>query len=292
MSEIKMAPALSGNTKTESAKKRMFQLTLNCEENEDIEISKNILLDRYSKLKDYLTNLKFTYFISCLEQNEKGFYHIHIFIQFDTPHKLSIKKCQGSHIEYCKGSVNDNIKYIKKDHNILDEIGSPKLIIGSARIKDIIKCNDQKELLKLDYKYINCINSIKGPNWYQPLLNCKKNINFINKIDFKNIENNYNDHTYTSINDKNKFINISPNIVIQYNKLIFRLLNHYNIKFQDFHLNDIKNIIILYDNINDYRYFIKFFNENVLNLCDCNIQKITSNDQSPTLNFPRENQNF
>lgn len=273
--EKNMATALSGNTNAESAKKRMFQLTLNCEISNDRDYCEGELMNKYVELKKYLTSLKFNYLISCIEKNTNNYSHIHIFIQFDNPHKLSIKKCKGAHIEYCKGSVNDNIKYIKKDGNILDEIGTPKLIIGSARIKDIIKINDRKELLKLDYKYINCINSIKGPDWYQPLLNGCKNIYFFDKDSFKayfsaSFNKNY---TFVTLNDKNKFNNISNNIVMYYNQNVFRLLNYYNIKIQNFHVNDIKNIVLLYSNISDYRHFTNKFDQFCLNLCPCNIHK-------------------
>lgn len=257
--ENKMATALPGNTNTGSAnKKRCFQLTLNNETSENIEECRVKLLKDYNTLKSYLLSLKYNYFISCLEKNKKGFYHIHIFIQFTTPRRLSIKKCVGAHIEYCKGSVNDNIKYIKKDNVILDEIGKPNLIIGSSRIKDIINCSDTKELLKLDYKYVNCINKIKGNDWYQPLLNREKNIYFYNTDTFKLFHTgDFKKYSYVEINEKNKFINISNNIVLQYNPIIFRLLPIYNKKIQDFHCNDIFNIVILYKDINIFRNFIK-----------------------------------
>lgn len=282
-----MATALSGNTNAESAKKRMFQLTLNCEISNDKNYCEGILMNNYVNIKKYLTSLKFNYLISCIEKNEKNYSHIHIFVQFNTPHKLSIKKCNGAHIEYCKGSVNDNIKYIKKDGNILDEIGTPKLIIGSARIKDIIKNNDRKELLKLDYKYINCINSIKGPDWYQPLLNGNKHIYFFDKDSFKawfapSFNKNY---TFVNLDDKNKFHNISSNIVMYYNQNVFRLLNYYNVKIQNFHVNDIKNIILLYSNISDYRHFINKHNEFLLNHCPCTIHKKSEFDNDETNNY-------
>ena len=66
---------------------RHFQLTLNQPE-------------YYEEIKSYLTNLKqFRYLISCKEiAPTTGKEHMHIYVQFSNPQKLSVKKCKGAHI--------------------------------------------------------------------------------------------------------------------------------------------------------------------------------------------------
>lgn len=102
-----------GNTNAGTFKARSFQITLN-------------QIQFYNDIKDYLTNLKtFSYLISCKEYapttNKE---HIHIYIHFNHSIKLSIKKLKGAHLEKCKGTPEQNINYIIKDGNILDEIGT------------------------------------------------------------------------------------------------------------------------------------------------------------------------
>ena len=103
-----------GNTNagTSFFKARSFQITLN-------------QIEYYNNIKDYLTNLKtFSYLISCKEYapttNKE---HIHIYTHFTQSIKLSLKKLKGAHLEKCKGTPEQNINYITKDGNILDEIG-------------------------------------------------------------------------------------------------------------------------------------------------------------------------
>lgn len=109
-----LAAEVPGNTKpgTFEAKSRNFQITLN-------------EIDKYDKIISYITNLKaFKYLISCKEIAPiTGHEHIHIYIHFDKSTKLSTNKLQNAHLEKCFGSIQQNINYVKKDGNILDEIG-------------------------------------------------------------------------------------------------------------------------------------------------------------------------
>lgn len=104
---------VSGNTKPSTFRARAFQFTLNetC---------------FYDDLKELLTNLKTCdYLISCKEiAPTTGHEHIHIYAHFSQTYKLSKKILDiGAHVEICKGSPKQNIDYIRKDGNILDEIG-------------------------------------------------------------------------------------------------------------------------------------------------------------------------
>ena len=234
------------SNKNKISKKRHFQLTLNCEDSDNIEDCKNILLDKYNKLKDYLLSLQYNYFISCLEINKKGYYHIHIYIQFNTPRQLSIKKCQGAHIEFCRGSADENKEYIIKDGNILDEIGNMRNYRGGSTIKDIMLSTDSDQLLDYDMKYINCINKIKNKSisWNQPLFNTEKNIYFnLNKAP-------HNSSIYSKDNPiKNTNIVF---IINNFEDLIFlceKLLYDLNISYKEVYAADINNI---YLRINKY----------------------------------------
>lgn len=105
----------SGNTKPSAFRARSFQFTLN-------------QVEKYETLKEMLTNLKSCdYFLSSHEiAPTTNHEHIHIYVHFSQPYKISQKIMNiGAHIEICRGSPKQNIDYIKKDGNILDEIGEP-----------------------------------------------------------------------------------------------------------------------------------------------------------------------
>lgn len=111
-----MTTEAPGNTKAvASFRGRAFQFTLN----EPY---------KYRLLKEKLVDLKtLDYLLSCEEEAPTtGHKHIHIYAHFSQPYKLSKKILEiGSHIEICRGSPKQNIEYIRKDGNILDEIGQP-----------------------------------------------------------------------------------------------------------------------------------------------------------------------
>lgn len=228
-------PGIEGKLKK---KFKNFQLTLNYE-NDNIENSEQILLEKYKNLMNYLLSLKYLYIISCKEKNKKGFYHIHIFIQFNTQRSLSIKKCQGAHIEGCRGNVYENINYIKKDGIILDELGTPNIIRNSISIRQVINSTNNDELLDFDIKYINCINKAKNTSiqWNQPTFNCKKQI-------ITNLILNTNNHNFTFVGidfKKRQFINLATYIAIDMRK--YNNLNNDNMNDDDENINsDIKLI--------------------------------------------------
>lgn len=121
-----MATQVKATERSGNTKHRAFQLTLN-------EVSK------YKDLKEYLTHYKaLQYYIACEEEAPTtGHLHNHIYIHFRTPIKLDIKKCQGAHIEVCKGSPKQNIAYIQKNGKIIDEIGE-KPTQGMKSIKELM----------------------------------------------------------------------------------------------------------------------------------------------------------
>jgi hypothetical protein len=157
MATVEMATERLGNTKA-----RRFQLTLN-------EVFK------YPQLFEYLTNLNsLKYLISCKEvAPSTGHEHIHIFICLSKPLKLSVKKTCGAHIEKCLGTVKQNIDYIKKDGEILDEIGEvPRESGGRHTVDELKQINYPDELQWNEYntwKKIHTDNmSIKITDWYKP----------------------------------------------------------------------------------------------------------------------------
>ena len=94
-----------------SKKARMFQVTCN----EEL---------KFGDVLTYLRSLKPNYLIACKETAPStGHIHMHAFAQFKTPHSLSLKKLQGSHIEKCYGSPEQNDAYIRKEGNIICEEG-------------------------------------------------------------------------------------------------------------------------------------------------------------------------
>lgn len=237
---------LNKNQKKKISKKRHFQLTLNCEDSDNIEDCKNKLLDKYNDLKEYLLSLQYNYFISCLEVNKKGYYHIHIYIQFETPRSLSIKKCQGAHIEFCRGSAEENYEYILKDGDVLDEFGKMRNYRGGSTIRDVILSSETDELLDYDIKYIKCINEVKTKSidWIQPLYNTNK----ILYVGLSHAPNNA-----SIFNDKQPILNSNMVFILNHWAdvicLVDNILCKLNIKYKTIYPADIKNIFII---INEY----------------------------------------
>lgn len=92
---------------------RRFQVTLN-------------EVEKYEELTRYLKGFNsFRYLISCLETApETGHKHNHIFVCYAQPVSLTMKKMCGSHVEVCRGSVDSNVDYIKKEGAIIEEVGN------------------------------------------------------------------------------------------------------------------------------------------------------------------------
>ena len=139
-----------GNTKPGEGvffRARHFQLTVNN-------------LETYPKIKNYLMGLKnINYLISCKEiapttQKE----HIHIYIQFTNPFKLNPKKVYNCHIETCKGTPQQNVDYIMKDGNIIDEWGQLRNS-GNYTIENVKKM-EKKEREELPLIYYNIVKKI------------------------------------------------------------------------------------------------------------------------------------
>lgn len=108
-----MTSIAPGNTKPGALKARAYQFTLNQPE-------------LYDRLKTILTGLKtMDYLISCREKAPTtGHEHIHVYAHFSQQYRLPQKiRDLGCHVECCRGSPKANIAYIRKDGDILDEIG-------------------------------------------------------------------------------------------------------------------------------------------------------------------------
>lgn len=105
-----------GNTNTGTSsriKARAFQFTLN-------------EVEKYPSLLNDLKALKSCdYLISAKEKAPTtGHEHIHIYAHFSSQYNLSKKiMSHGAHVEVCRGSPKQNIDYVKKGGQILDEIG-------------------------------------------------------------------------------------------------------------------------------------------------------------------------
>ncbi len=132
MSAEVMGAECPGNTRAFCS--RSFQFTLN-------------EIDKYNQLLEQIKKIKSCdYYISCKEiAPTTGHEHIHMYVHFKRSHTLSKKIRElGAHIEICKGSPQQNIKYIEKDGNILDEWGTrPKQGMRTVgELKDIKNPDD------------------------------------------------------------------------------------------------------------------------------------------------------
>lgn len=99
-------------------KKRRFQLTIHNTE-------------KYDDIVDYIIGRKnLLFMISCYEECPKtGKPHFHIYCHFSNSVALSRKKCWDSHLELCRGTVRDNINYIKKEGKYADKKGKNDRVI-------------------------------------------------------------------------------------------------------------------------------------------------------------------
>ena len=157
-SKMEMATALPGNTKTGSAKHRAYILTLNEKS-----------LEHYEDIKEYILNLKSNTYYLCCEHIGQENKHYHIYCQFKTPIKLSLKKLFGSHVEYTMGTPQDCIKYLRceDDKHIkqgvksiqIDEEGEIRKT-GSFKTIREVKQMTQDERLDLPLNYKNIVDKI------------------------------------------------------------------------------------------------------------------------------------
>lgn len=129
-------------------KARAFQLTIN-----NVDAAGDVL--------KYLRGLQSNYLIACREKAPTtGHEHIHVYVQFPTPHALSLKKLEGAHIEVCRGSPEQNIAYIKKEGDIIAEDGTPRLCYVPS-IKEAEKM-DKETLKGLNLNFYNIVKKIES----------------------------------------------------------------------------------------------------------------------------------
>lgn len=134
--------------KKKCKKARAFQLTIN-----NVDVAGDVF--------NYLRGLQNNYLIACREKAPTtGHEHIHVYVQFPTPHALSLKKVKGAHIEVCRGSPEQNIAYIKKDGDIIMEEGTPRLCYVPS-IKDA-KAMDSDVLQGLSLNFYNVVQKIEA----------------------------------------------------------------------------------------------------------------------------------
>lgn len=161
---------VSGNTIPSTFRARAFQFTIH-------------KLENYENFVKIFKDLKSCDFgISCKEicPNTKK-EHIHLYTHFTQPYRLSRKILSfNNHIEICRGSPKQNIDYIEKDGNIIEEWGvrprQGQLTISELkdlnkdetpailyRIKNDIdeKENDKKVFFEMLNEIKN--DSLKGP---------------------------------------------------------------------------------------------------------------------------------
>lgn len=130
-------------------KSRHFQLTLNQSE-------------RWPQLKSYLTSLhSLNYLIAGIENAPStNHVHIHCYVQFKMPISLDLKKTEGSHVEICRGSPQQNKDYIEKG-KIIDEVGVMRRSGNPTSIDDIKKMK-KKEREKLSIVFYEKIKKLES----------------------------------------------------------------------------------------------------------------------------------
>lgn len=133
--------------KTATPSARCFQLTIN-------------EIDRAGDLLNYLRSLGPNYLLAGKEKAPStGHLHMHIYVQFTTPRRLSLKKCCGAHVEKTRGSTEQNIKYVKKpDTEIVAEEGEPRL----NHVPTIEEAKKMDSLSGLNLNMYNIVQKIEA----------------------------------------------------------------------------------------------------------------------------------
>ena len=153
MATSEMATSLPGNT-IAGKKARNYILTINEKS-----------LAHYEEIKDYILNLKSNIYYLCCEHIGQENKHYHVYCQFKTPIKLSVKKLYGAHFEISFGSAQQNIAYVKAEDDkhkklqitskLIDEEGEPKFNGGFKTIKEVEEMSkEERKELPLQYKKI------------------------------------------------------------------------------------------------------------------------------------------
>lgn len=158
---LKSPPPVSGSTIQKRIRSRSFQLT--CNNLESYEASINEL--KRSKTLDYI--------IACRElAPTTGHVHYHIYAHHYEARQLNISKLNGAHVEICRGNVQQNINYIKKDGEIILEEGIVP-ISNVLTIKELKGINHEDDLP--DWKQYNLWRTLKNQesidinNWHKEI---------------------------------------------------------------------------------------------------------------------------
>lgn len=142
-----------------SLKNRKFLLTLNQPE-------------RYEKLKEYLTSRKsFLYFIAGKEKAPStGHDHIHIFVAYSNAIAIKKKFTEGADIRVRNDKPGEAaINYVKKDCNVIEEIGEYTIVKFSKTVGELCQIQDPRPL---DYKMFN--TWIKAKQWDQSMTKAQR----------------------------------------------------------------------------------------------------------------------
>ena len=138
MATTEMATLSGGNTK--HPKKRDYILTVN---------EKSI--ENYDKIMNYITGLKSNNYYLCCEHIGQENKHYHIYCQFKTPIRLSIKKLFGCHIEQTYGSPQQCIKYLRCEddkHKSLGIVSKQINEVGEVRLSGGRTIKEIKEMTR------------------------------------------------------------------------------------------------------------------------------------------------
>ena len=120
-------------------------------------------IEKWEELLKYFKSLKSRNYIVAGQElaPSTGHPHIQIYIQFNYPIRLSIKKLCGAHIEPCWASPQRNIDYCKKDGNILIEEGKPRLGAGNAITIKEVKAMTYEDRENLSFSNYNRLQALK-----------------------------------------------------------------------------------------------------------------------------------
>lgn len=151
---------VSGNTEPSPCfRARAFLFTLN-------------QVEKYDELKELITKLKSCdYFLAAHEiAPTTGHEHIHVYAHFSSSYKLNKKILAiKANVAMCRGSPKQCIEYVKKDGDIIDELGNPPEQGVIHTVKDLKEMESPDDLYWNEYNTWTKIHSrpqkIKAGEW-------------------------------------------------------------------------------------------------------------------------------
>lgn len=128
-------------------------------------------LERFESLRETLLKKPNFQYIVCAKEKAPttGKEHIHIYVQYNKPTRFNPKEWETAHVEGCRGSPEQNYKYVTKEGDIIYEKGEMKTMKNKTSFPNIQEVKEmtieERNQLPLQYaKIVNQMNTEDNNN--------------------------------------------------------------------------------------------------------------------------------